>query len=65
MRAIGEAWQTQSASAADGTVKRNAEARLADLSPLERDVLRDLVAGTINKAIAHDLGISPRTLEVY
>ncbi|WP_375787854.1 response regulator FixJ [Bradyrhizobium sp. Pha-3] len=65
LRAIGEALQTQSAGPADGTVKREAEARLVDLSPRERDVLRGLVAGKINKVIAHDLGISPRTVEVY
>ncbi|MGL3210319.1 response regulator FixJ [Bradyrhizobium sp. BR 1433] len=65
LRAIGEALQTQSAPPADGTVKREAEARLVDLSPRERDVLRGLVAGKINKVIAHDLGISPRTVEVY
>ncbi|WP_076861438.1 response regulator FixJ [Bradyrhizobium mercantei] len=65
LRSIGEALQTQSAAPADGTVKRDAEARLVDLSPRERDVLRGLVAGKINKVIAHDLGISPRTVEVY
>ncbi|MTV17657.1 MULTISPECIES: response regulator FixJ [Bradyrhizobium] len=65
LRAISEALQTQSAAPADGTVKREAEARLVDLSPRERDVLRGLVAGKINKVIAHDLGISPRTVEVY
>ena len=65
LRAIGEALQAQSAAPADETVKRDAEARLVDLSPRERDVLRGLVAGKINKVIAHDLGISPRTVEVY
>lgn len=47
------------------TAKKEAEARLAELSSRERDVLRGLVAGKINKVIAHDLGISPRTVEVY
>lgn len=47
------------------TAKRDAEARLSELSPRERDVLCGLVAGKINKVIAHDLGISPRTVEVY
>ncbi|WP_166298300.1 response regulator FixJ [Bradyrhizobium sp. 2S1] len=65
LRAIREALRAQSAAPADGTVKRDAEARLVDLSPRERDVLRGLVAGKINKVIAHDLGISPRTVEVY
>ena len=35
--------------------KNEAEARLAELSPRERDVLQGLVAGKINKVIAHDL----------
>ncbi|MCC8978354.1 response regulator FixJ [Bradyrhizobium acaciae] len=65
LHAIDEALKTQSAAPADDTVRREAEARLVDLSPRERDVLRGLVAGKINKVIAHDLGISPRTVEVY
>lgn len=39
--------------------------RLALLSPREKQVLEGLVAGLPNKAIAHDLGISARTVEVY
>lgn len=40
-------------------------ARFDALSPRERDVLVGVVAGKPNKVIAHDLGISPRTVEVY
>jgi two-component system response regulator FixJ len=40
-------------------------ARLASLSERERQVLEGLVAGHPNKTIAYDLGISPRTVEVY
>jgi two-component system, LuxR family, response regulator FixJ len=40
-------------------------ARLAALSNRERDVLDGLVAGQANKQIAFDLGISPRTVEIY
>ena len=40
-------------------------AKLATLSERERQVLEGLVAGHPNKTIAHDLGISPRTVEVY
>jgi len=47
------------------TARKEAEARLAELSPRERDVLQGLVAGKINKVIAHELSISPRTVEVY
>jgi two-component system response regulator FixJ len=47
------------------SARKDAEARLAELSPRERDVLQGLVAGKINKVIAHELSISPRTVEVY
>jgi two-component system response regulator FixJ len=39
--------------------------RLAALSNRERQVLEGLVAGNANKTIAFDLGISPRTVEIY
>lgn len=39
--------------------------RIATLSGRERDVLEGLVAGQPNKLIAHTLGISPRTVEIY
>jgi two-component system, LuxR family, response regulator FixJ len=39
--------------------------RLASLSERERQVLDGLVAGHPNKTIAYDLGISPRTVEIY
>ena len=54
----------------DGETKRHAErteieGKLAALSNRERDVLGGLVAGRANKQIAYDLGISPRTVEIY
>jgi two-component system response regulator FixJ len=54
----------------DGETKRyterlEIEGRLASLSNRERDVLGGLVAGRANKQIAFDLGISPRTVEIY
>jgi two-component system, LuxR family, response regulator FixJ len=53
-----------------GEIKRHSErseieSRLATLSNRERDVLGGLVAGRANKQIAFDLGISPRTVEIY
>jgi two-component system response regulator FixJ len=53
-----------------GEKKRQSErseidTRLAALSNRERDVLTGLVAGRANKQIAYDLGISPRTVEIY
>lgn len=42
-----------------------AKVRLTSLTGRERDVLNGLVAGNPNKTIAYDLGISPRTVEIY
>lgn len=39
--------------------------RLAALSNRERQVLEGLITGYPNKTIAYDLGISPRTVEIY
>jgi len=39
--------------------------RVGSLSVRERQVLEGLVAGLPNKTIAYDLGISPRTVEIY
>jgi two-component system, LuxR family, response regulator FixJ len=39
--------------------------KLAALSNREHQVLEGLVAGKPNKIIAYDLGISPRTVEIY
>ena len=41
------------------------EQRLNSLSGREREVLLGLVGGQPNKIIAHNLGISPRTVEIY
>jgi len=47
------------------TGQASARQRFAGLSPREREVLVGLVSGHSNKLIARDLGISPRTVEVY
>jgi two-component system, LuxR family, response regulator FixJ len=54
----------------EGGKKRDMEraeidSRIAALTGRERDVLAGLVAGRANKQIAYDLGISPRTVEIY
>jgi len=56
--------QADEASSADAE-RRDLTARFDALSPREHDVLEGLVKGHANKAIAFDLSISPRTVEVY
>jgi two-component system response regulator FixJ len=45
--------------------RREIQERLSALSERERQVLDGLVEGKANKIIAFDLGISPRTVEIY
>lgn len=56
-------------SAEKGAQQDNERAKVAEklaaLSGREREVLEGLVAGKPNKIIAFDLGISPRTVEIY
>jgi len=52
-------------AAKDEAVTRDLVARIASLSPRERQVMEGLIAGLSNKLIARDYDISPRTIEVY
>jgi two-component system, LuxR family, response regulator FixJ len=52
-------------AAKDEAVTQDIAARVATLSPRERQVMDGLIAGHSNKLIARDYDISPRTIEVY
>jgi two-component system response regulator FixJ len=65
LRSIRTALQQQEASGLQDQERQRFEQMLATLSPREQDVLRGVVAGKMNKVIAYELGISPRTVEVY
>jgi two-component system response regulator FixJ len=56
--------QAEPAAKSDAVTQEIA-ARLATLSPRERQVMEGLIAGLSNKLIARDYDISPRTIEVY
>lgn len=38
---------------------------LSRLTPRESDVMREVVAGNANKVAAHNLGLSPKTVEIH
>ena len=52
-------------AAKDEAVTQDIAARIATLSPRERQVMDGLMAGLSNKLIAREYDISPRTIEVY
>ncbi|HTO68047.1 MAG TPA: response regulator FixJ [Bradyrhizobium sp.] len=52
-------------AAKSDAVAQDIAARIASLSPRERQVMEGLVAGLSNKLIAREYDISPRTIEVY
>jgi two-component system response regulator FixJ len=62
---IRAALDAQAKAGRQDAERRRFEAMLSGLSGREKDVLRGVVAGKLNKVIAYELGISPRTVEVY
>jgi two-component system response regulator FixJ len=65
MASIDAASARVSESARTDPLSATAVERLGLLSPREREVLQGLLAGLPNKAIAYDLAISPRTVEIH
>ena len=65
LAAIRRVLADQTRGADDNGRAAEIRTRLGTLSIRERQVLEGLVAGQPNKITAYDLGISPRTVEVY
>ena len=63
--AVRSALSQQASDQERETMRSAVRHRLELLSARERQVLDGLVAGHPNKTIAYDLGISPRTIEIY
>jgi two-component system response regulator FixJ len=63
--ALLPAWNALEASLEQGEAKRTAQDRLARLTARELDISLALFGGRSNKAVAHELGISVRTVEMH
>lgn len=65
LSAVRNALNQQERLSRQDAARAEVQAKLAGLSTREQQVLRGLVLGQPNKIIAFDLGISPRTVEIY
>ncbi|MBK8199301.1 MAG: response regulator transcription factor [Acidobacteria bacterium] len=65
LAAINATFHNQEDRDASRTNEVNARAKIASLTKREREVLERLVEGMTNKAIAEDLSISSRTVEIH
>ena len=65
LAAVHAALDRQGQQAHEAAQSAQVMSRIQSLSERERQVLDGLVAGKANKVIAYDLGISPRTVEIY
>jgi len=65
LTSVRSALSSQATDQENQALRTAIEQRMARLTNRERQVLDGLVAGHPNKTIAYDLGISPRTIEIY
>lgn len=65
LAAIEQALQRHALIVERDARQREMEARLGRLSLRERQVMEGVVAGRLNKQVAHDLGISEKTVKVH
>ena len=65
LHAVQQALTARAADDLRAQERIDVQRRIESLSGREKDVLDGLVHGSANKVIAADLGISPRTVEIY
>ena len=65
LASVKSALEQQASAATEDAEAVEVRGRMEQLSQREGQVLEALVEGKANKVIAYDLGISPRTVEVY
>jgi FixJ family two-component response regulator len=65
MSAIRQALDTDRSMRSDRAELRELRERFGILAPRERQVMRLVVSGRLNKQIAHELGTSERTIKLY
>jgi len=65
LAAVDRALARDTRQRAERAQLRALHARIDTLTPRERDVLREVVAGRLNKQIAWDLGISERMVKLH
>lgn len=63
--AIADALERSASHRDEATTSQGIMARMARLTAREREVMEKVVEGEPNREIARQLGISPRTVEVY
>jgi FixJ family two-component response regulator len=65
LAAIRQALETDRKARSERTEMRRLRGRFDLLAPRERQVMRLVTSGRLNKQIAHELGISERTIKLY
>ncbi len=65
LKAIASALELASASAEEARLLKLSQARLAKLTPREREVFEHVISGAKNKVIADRLGTSEQTIKVH
>lgn len=65
LQSIREAFQKATSRRREWERQSDVERRCASLTPREREVMRCIVEGKSNRAIAEHLGVSYRTIEVH